>query len=243
MPPRSRARELALSQALADRLLSAVEEPVLLALLLGKAAQASERGIAFEIDLPDRLEATSVPARDLITIVGNLIDNALDAAAATPAPARATSRSRRRMARCASPWRDSGPGPRDGDRVFDLGVTTKEATGHGIGLALVRQTVTRLGGGIRVRGSTFEVDPAARASATAARPGRRRGALRRWRAARRCAEALRVLVVEDEPVTAEAHAAYVGRVDGFEVAGIAHAGTRRSGCCATPARAAPRRST
>ena len=38
------------------------------------------------------------------------------------------------------------------------------------------------------------------------------------------AEALRVLVVEDEPVTAEAHAAYVDRVDGFDVAGIAHAG-------------------
>ena len=96
--------ELALSQALADRLLSAVEEPVLLALLLGKAAQASERGIAFDIDLPDRLEATSVPARDLITIVGNLIDNALDAAAGTPTPTRARSRSRRRMPRCASPW-------------------------------------------------------------------------------------------------------------------------------------------
>ena len=41
--------------------------------------------------------------------------------------------------------------------MFDLGVTTKEATGHGIGLALVRQTVTRLGGGVRVLGSTFEV--------------------------------------------------------------------------------------
>ena len=35
---------------------------------------------------------------------------------------------------------------------------------------------------------------------------------------------IRVLVVEDEPVTAEAHAAYVGRVDGFDVGGIAHTG-------------------
>ena len=148
--------ELALSQALADRLLSAVEEPVLLALLLGKAAQASERGIAFEIDLPDRLEATSVPARDLITIVGNLIDNALDAASATPSPrvevsVRATGDELRIAVG------DSGPGPRDGDHVFDLGVTTKQAAGHGIGLALVRQGVTRLGGRIHVIGSRFEV--------------------------------------------------------------------------------------
>lgn len=148
--------ELALSQALADRLLSAVEEPVLLALLLGKAAQASERGIAFDIDIPDRLEATPVPARDLITIVGNLIDNALDAAAAT-----ATPRVEVGVAVAADELRiavsDSGNGPREGERVFDLGVTTKRAAGHGIGLALVRQTVTRLGGGIRVQGSTFEV--------------------------------------------------------------------------------------
>ncbi|WP_440708643.1 response regulator [Herbiconiux sp. YIM B11900] len=35
---------------------------------------------------------------------------------------------------------------------------------------------------------------------------------------------LRVLVVEDEPLTADAHAAYLGRLDGFEVAGIAHTG-------------------
>ena len=150
--------ELALSQALADRLLSAVEEPVLLALLLGKAAQAGERGITFEIVLPDRLEATSVPARDLITIVGNLIDNALDAAASTPAP-------RVEVAVEADPEAgelriavsDSGRGPDAGDQVFALGVTTKPAAGHGIGLALVRQTVSRLGGDIRMHGSRFEV--------------------------------------------------------------------------------------
>lgn len=34
--------------------------------------------------------------------------------------------------------------------------------------------------------------------------------------------AVRVLVVEDEPTAAEAHAAYVSRVPGFEVAGVVH---------------------
>jgi len=62
---------------------------------------------------------------------------------------------------------DSGPGPRDGDQVFDLGVTTKRAAGHGIGLALVRQAVTRLGGRIHVTGSRFAVTlPIAGAPAT-----------------------------------------------------------------------------
>ena len=37
-------------------------------------------------------------------------------------------------------------------------------------------------------------------------------------------EPIRVLVVEDDPITAEAHAAYVARVDGFAVAGIANTG-------------------
>ena len=38
---------------------------------------------------------------------------------------------------------------------------------------------------------------------------------------------VRVLVVEDEALAAEAHAAYVGRVDGFEVAGVARSAARR----------------
>ncbi|NQX36871.1 response regulator [Herbiconiux sp. VKM Ac-2851] len=37
--------------------------------------------------------------------------------------------------------------------------------------------------------------------------------------------AIRVLVVDDEPLTAEAHAAYVGRLEGFELAGVAHTGS------------------
>ena len=35
---------------------------------------------------------------------------------------------------------------------------------------------------------------------------------------------IRVLVVDDDVLTAEAHAAYVGRLDGFLVAGVAHTG-------------------
>ncbi|WP_250006291.1 response regulator [Actinoplanes sp. M2I2] len=38
--------------------------------------------------------------------------------------------------------------------------------------------------------------------------------------------AIRVLVVEDEPLIAEAHAAYAGRVEGFEVTGVAHTAQR-----------------
>jgi response regulator of citrate/malate metabolism len=36
---------------------------------------------------------------------------------------------------------------------------------------------------------------------------------------------IRVLVVEDDPITAEAHAAYLERLDGFEAGGVAHTGS------------------
>ena len=59
-------------------------EPALTALLLGKAAQAGERGI--DLGSPDDAvwPQASAPVRDVVTIVGNLIDNAFDAVTSDP---------------------------------------------------------------------------------------------------------------------------------------------------------------
>lgn len=61
-----------------------MSEPVLAALLLGKTAQANERGVELVVSedsrLDDGLLPPTLPARDLVTILGNLIDNAVDAA-------------------------------------------------------------------------------------------------------------------------------------------------------------------
>ncbi|MFJ8073212.1 ATP-binding protein [Streptomyces sp. NPDC096176] len=86
--------ELELAQALTDRVVDAVGEPVLAALLLGKAAQANERGVELVLAEDSRIDdgviPRSLPSRDLVTILGNLIDNAVDAAseavAGAPAP-------------------------------------------------------------------------------------------------------------------------------------------------------------
>lgn len=79
--------ELELAQTLTDEVISAVSEPVLAALLLGKAAQANERGVELvvseESGIDDGLLQTGLPARDLVTVLGNLIDNAMDAAQGT----------------------------------------------------------------------------------------------------------------------------------------------------------------
>ncbi|WP_245661452.1 ATP-binding protein [Streptomyces varsoviensis] len=80
--------ELELAQALTDQVVAAVAEPVLAALLLGKAAQANEHGVELTLTpdshIDDGVLPTGLPARDLVTILGNLIDNAVDASSAAP---------------------------------------------------------------------------------------------------------------------------------------------------------------
>src|SRR3712207_9271827 len=58
----------------------AVGDPVLSALLLGKAATAHERGVLLEVDPATAVGETGMPGGELVTIVGNLLDNAIDAA-------------------------------------------------------------------------------------------------------------------------------------------------------------------
>ena len=137
--------ELELAQALTDHVVTAVGEPVLAALLLGKAAQANERGVELTLTEESHLDDTPLPPRDLVTLLGNLIDNAVEAAGTRRSGAprvRVTVREEdgALLLRVA----DNGPGlPSDGEAVFARGWSTK---GSGLGLALVRQTAHRHGG-------------------------------------------------------------------------------------------------
>jgi two-component system, CitB family, sensor kinase len=149
-------------------LASAAEaEPALDALMIAKASQARERGIAMdhrnEVDSP-----TGIPAQDLVTLMGNLLDNAIDAAAD---PARdPEERWVDAEARLEGRWlvlqvADGGPGPsaEDRERIFELGWSTKPAgpAGRGVGLALVRQTARQLGGDVELAqdsGTVFTVE-------------------------------------------------------------------------------------
>lgn len=169
--------ELELAQALTDEVVGAVAEPVLAALLLGKAAQANERGVelvlAPDTHVDDGLLPPRLPARDLVTILGNLVDNAVDAAAeeanrsaAEVRHARVTVTLRTETgsgARGAGELllrvTDTGAGvaPEVMEEVFRRGWSTKSPGsaphGRGLGLALVRQAVRRNGGTVSVTGS------------------------------------------------------------------------------------------
>jgi sensor histidine kinase regulating citrate/malate metabolism len=144
--------ELALAQELTDRVVGAVAEPVLAALLLGKAAEASERGVELTVT-PDTViddAGLGIAARDLVTILGNLIDNGIDAAVRGGGRPAVVVTARSEEGGLLLRVADTGPGvPEDAD-VFRRGWSTKAEDGHGLGLALVGQAVRRYGGTVDI---------------------------------------------------------------------------------------------
>jgi len=165
--------ELELAQTLTDQVVSAVNEPVLAALLLGKTAQSNERGVELVVSedssMDDGLLPDSLSARDLVTILGNLIDNAVDAAQGS-LRARVTVTAYTEAGADGSALvlrvADTGSGvdPAHAEAVFRRGFSTKPAGpgGRGLGLALVRQAVNRHEGTLTVAeaeggGAVFEV--------------------------------------------------------------------------------------
>lgn len=147
------------SQALVDQVAARRDgDPTVGALLLGKAAQARERGVDWNAHIDPAAPRSTLSPVDSVSVVGNLIDNALDAAAAGEPP---------RWVRVAFEpasanvlrivVSDSGAGVPDElrERIFEHGFSTKpaDAGGRGVGLALVRSIVEDSGGGIELSSS------------------------------------------------------------------------------------------
>lgn len=154
-----------------------VEDASVAAALVTKSATARERGVAFRLD-PDS-EVVDGAGDDVLTIIGNLVDNAIDSTGSGGAVdilVRHTCEEGVEI-RVA----DDGPGvpAHLRESIFETGVTTKAPTsdhhGRGIGLALVSRIVARRAGDITIEdrpegGAVFTVRlPAASAVGDGAR--------------------------------------------------------------------------
>jgi two-component system CitB family sensor kinase len=166
-------RSSLLHQELAGSLVERVGDPILAALLLGKAAVASEHGVQLDVqaaELPPGLE----DVHGLVALLGNLIDNALESASGGHVDVSLSTGA----GELVLIVHDSGPGidPSLTEEIFRDGFTTKVARDgrrqRGLGLALVSQEVQRRRGTITVEnvdGARFTVRLPLRSPAEARR--------------------------------------------------------------------------
>jgi two-component system CitB family sensor kinase len=141
--------------ALTEQLKSALRDPRLVALTLAKSALADERGVQLRVAADCRVDADITDVIPVLTVTGNLIDNAVEATAAGPGPRWVDLTIVSVGANLLVRVRDSGPGVPDDMReaIFTDGFTSKSSpTGarRGLGLALVRQITERRGGMVSV---------------------------------------------------------------------------------------------
>lgn len=138
---------------------SHVADPAVAALLLAKTSLADERGVELRVAPTSRLGVLDDElSNDVATVVGNLVDNAVDAAS-TGRPDAGGEVEVELVPDDAGgvrvTVRDSGPGiaPGVAGELFQRGVSTKPpvAGGRGIGLSLVQLICTRRGGSVDVR--------------------------------------------------------------------------------------------
>jgi len=150
--------------ALTDNtLVPGVTDPAVTALLMAKRSTARERAVALVVDP----ESACGPdgSSDVVTVLGNLIDNAVEAAGSggTVSVALRTGAAGEGTVTTIV-VEDDGPGvaEEDRERIFTSGYTTSNTAARGIGLALVDRIARRRGGRASVEsaasgGARFEV--------------------------------------------------------------------------------------
>ncbi len=155
-----------IQQKIIHNIMKNIEDPSVAALLIGKYARASELDIQFSLEPGSHLSRKdiSLPSGDLVTVIGNLIENAMDSINQKDEPPKELS-----VGIFSSSGTliintdDTGQGISEEDigKIYENGYTTK-GSGHGTGLFQVRNIVNKYGGTINVdsekdTGTSFSV--------------------------------------------------------------------------------------
>jgi two-component system, CitB family, sensor kinase len=137
-------------------LLKAVPDPVLAGLIIGKYNRSHELKVSFSIH-PDSLITTwltDIQREKLITIIGNILDNAFEEVLSYPQHNRHVQLF---MTDLGNDFifeiEDSGGGIQRIESIFEKGYSTKAGKDRGIGLHLVQKSVEHLQGYLTVEES------------------------------------------------------------------------------------------
>ena len=129
--------------------------PAVNALIQAKVVEANERGAELTLSIAAKWDDTLMPAWEICRVLANLIDNALDAACSAEHAQGEKPRVELVLGEDLRSWcfsvRNNGPAisEKARARIFEPGFTTK-ATGQGMGLYIVSQTIAEMGGQITV---------------------------------------------------------------------------------------------
>ncbi|WP_255421375.1 DcuS/MalK family sensor histidine kinase [Paraliobacillus sp. X-1268] len=141
-----------------------IKDPVLAGFLMGKMSYARERNVLFTIsrDTSIKHELRVETSQEIITIIGNLIDNAIEALASSEIKELSVEL-KEQNGKFKITISDSGPGITEENKkkIFEKGFSTK-GDNRGFGLYLMKQSIERLNGYYKIntseKGTTFEVE-------------------------------------------------------------------------------------
>ena len=148
-------RETSGYQDLLQFLVGAVPDPLVAGCILGKYSRAQELNIQLNIDRDSSFSDVPdwVSREKIVSILGNLLDNAFQAVALQGHRKRVVNLSLTDLGNdLVFEVEDSGSGIADevNGRIFEKGVTTSDTPGKGMGLYLVEDMLHSLGGHITV---------------------------------------------------------------------------------------------
>lgn len=126
------------------------------ALVQVKSAACEARGVKLKLDIRSALEGMAMPSWELCCVMGNLLDNAIDAASQAADP-HISFKITETLHGFDFAIANNGAAIPENMReaVFEAGVTTK-GDGHGMGLSIVRQRLDEYGGTIRLDSDSNE---------------------------------------------------------------------------------------